>query len=268
MVRPKVVVGFPFYGDVIGAAKVAHLIPSTWMVADEDRIDLMEPVEASSSLLPDTFNTLLCHALFERDHGRCDLLAILHSDIAPCHFWLTKLWQLMRTYEAHAMSAVVPMKDQPPDRTSTAIGDRADWWTVKRHIRLADRHRLPETFSAEDVCQEDEVLLVNTGCLLLDLQQPWWDDCDGQGTPFCFDFCCKIEVDPLTRRRRHWCQPEDWRLSRMLADHDARVFATWGVPLGHHGKAVWNNQECTVPQQPVPRRGGTAAELYAAGRTL
>lgn len=231
--RPRVALLMPYYGGVsLGAARGLYARPT-----DGD-VDVVLVVDGSSSLLPHTFNQLLCSVLSHREERNITHLAMLHSDIAPCRGWLDVLYREMRTHNADLMSAVSPIKDQSPNpRTSTAIGSMAEMFRIYRYVHMSDRQRLPVTFGNSDVClpNSDQTLLVNTGCFLADLRKPWWDD-------FAFEFLTRIHRDPETGERIAEVCSEDWVMSRKFTTAGAKICATWAVPLVHHGVAEWSNQ--------------------------
>lgn len=228
--RPSVLVGMPRYGDVAAGAARGLYCPT------KGAVDVWRVAEACNSLTPNAFNDLLALALDARDAGAVTHFAMIHADVEPVGPWVDELWDEMRTTGADVVSAVVPIKedvDDPP--TSTAVGDGADPWLVKRRIKVSERAALPETFGPDDVCGPGEVLLVNTGLWLADLRHPAWDAFSG------FAIHTEIVRDGDGRRRGR-CRPEDWELSRHLHRHGAVVRATWRVPLVHRGAAGWGNR--------------------------
>ncbi len=204
---------------------------------DEDRVQIAGISVAITGSLPHAFNTPFAAALDSRDAGKATHLAMLHDDVAPVGYWVTQLWRAMRLYKADLISAVSPIKEEPPSKTSTAIGDRADRWLVKRYITLQERPKLPATFGAKDVCLPSEVLLANTGCWLADLRHSWWDEFAEVGG---FNQDSRITRNPDGTRCSEF-EPEDWRMSRFLQARGAIIACTWDVPLRHGGWSWWNN---------------------------
>ncbi len=204
---------------------------------EEDRFLIGGNAVVISGSLPHAFNSLLARALDSRDAGKSTHLAMLHDDVAPTGPWITQLWHTMRLSGADLVSAVVPIKEEPPSRTSTAIGDRADRWLIKRYITLQERPNLPATFGQADVCGPDEVLLANTGCWLADLRRSWWDEFADAGG---FNQDSRIVRNPDGTRSSEF-EPEDWRMSRFLEARGARIVCTWDVPLRHGGWSWWAN---------------------------
>ncbi len=168
---PRVYIACPEYGaanEHSVLARYAAIKPN----ADEDRVELAcDPKVASSSLLPRTFNMLFSEALDLRDKGEVTHFAMLHDDIWPENWWINTLWHEMQASGADVISAVIPIKDSPWWRTSTAIGLVDDPWVVPRYIRAQDRETLPMTFGPLNVCGPGELLLLNTGCWLADLRR-------------------------------------------------------------------------------------------------
>jgi hypothetical protein len=208
--------------------------------ADElDRVVAAQWRVCGSSLLPKSFNALICEAMDLRDAGKVTHFAMLHDDIWPDNYWINTLWREMRLTGADLVSVVSPIKDQPTYRSSTAIGLKSDPWVVPRYIRPGDRKALPTTFSGVHVCGPGEELLVNTGCFLADLRHDWWDEFCGAGG---FNFATRITREP-DGSRLSWIQPEDWRMSRFLAARGAKLAATYAVRLRHRGQAWWSNYD-------------------------
>jgi hypothetical protein len=229
---PRVAVVMPHYGDVSLKAARAFHNPSTRTNIDPSLfVEVATWIDSQSSITPDTFNHLLANALGLRDQGTATHLAMIHSDVEPEGPWLNALWCEMARTGADVVSSVIPIKNRS-GRTSTAIGDAGDRWAVKRFITLDDRDTLPATFTAEDCCGPGEVLLVNTGLWLADLRRDWWDG-------FAFQWHTRITKEGHARRT--WVRPEDWEMSRDLAEAGAKVAATWAVNVVHCGNGRWAN---------------------------
>lgn len=233
--RPRVAVVLPAYGDVnLGAAK-AYCAPNTHDLPDEDRVDIRVWHEAATSATGNCFNHLLGPVLDLRDQGVITHLAMIHSDVVPrWRGWVNTQWREMRLSGADLVSTVVAIKDRR-GRTSTAVGLRSDPWGAIRHVMLADRKKLPTTFTIEDVGDPaTEVLLVNTGMFLADLRHPAWDSFPG------FNLTTRLGRDSEGRRQPQM-RPEDWEMSRHLDACGARVAATWAVRCKHYGSYGWDN---------------------------
>lgn len=235
---PRVFIGQPqSHGqphEECSRAKFAAIDPRA---APPDRIEAGGNSVVISGSLPHAFNSLLAAGLDARDAGKVTHFAMLHDDVAPRGPWITQLWRAMRVSGADLVSAVVPIKEEPPGRTSTAVGDRSDDWLVNRYIWLGERATLPATFGQDDVCLPTEVLLVNTGCWLADLCKPWWDEFAEAGG---FNQASRIVRGPDGARASEF-EPEDWRMSRFLEARGCRICCTWDVPLRHGGWSWWAN---------------------------
>jgi hypothetical protein len=223
---PLVFLATPHYGAVsmglYGTLKYA--------VKDRSLIEVVREGQSASSVLPHAFNDLFAAALDCRDRGEVTHFAMAHADICARPGWLDTLYCEMWYHDAACVSAVVPLKDHR-GRTSTAVGLEADPWAA-RCLTMADRDRLPPTFGPGAVCKPGEVLLVNTGLMLLDLRWPGWDD-------FAFQFHTRITRTPAGRRADH--RSEDWEMSHYLHRHKAHYLATWKPKLDHEGSKKYPN---------------------------
>lgn len=235
---PKIYIGCPEYGRPEEHSVLARYTCKNPNPAEGEAVELCQPPRVvASSLLPRTFNTLFCEAMDLRDEGKCTHFAMLHDDIWPDNFWLNTLWREMRKAEADLVSVVMPIRDVPWWRSSTAIGLVDNPWVVPRYIRAEDREVLPLTFGPEDVCGPGEVLLHNTGCWLADLRRPYWDAFNEAGG---FNFDTRITRDE-NGKRLSWIQSEDWKMSRFIQSQGARAVATYAVTARHRGAAWWSN---------------------------
>lgn len=202
--------------------------------------------------LTHNFNTLLAQCLAWRDEGRLTHLAMVHSDVSAERGWADLLAEEMHLHSLVAISAVVAIKDPEDDRTSTAIGSKSDPWEPLRYVRRRDMGRLPVTFTGKDVCRgDDEVLLINTGLMLIDLRCEFWDS-------FAFKVYNRVLVQEDGTRRPQF-RPEDWEMSRELEAAGLRYGATWRPLVDHHGCRVWNNRPDEVGILTSGREGGRHA---------
>ena len=238
---PKVFLALPGYHNPAPQSVLARFtaVDQVNPPSEEDRVDMVRWRVAAGSLLPKSFNTPLCEAMDLRDAGEVTHFAMLHDDVWPDNGWITTLWREMRAHDADLISAVVPIKDAPWWRSSTAIGLKSDPWPIPRFIRAQDQATLPETFGPEHVCGDGEVLLVNTGCWLADITRPWWDEFVDAGG---FTFHTRT-TRGKSNERITWIQPEDWIMSRFLQERGARVMATYAVPIRHFGQCWWSNYD-------------------------
>ena len=224
---PRVVLVTPHYGNV------SMGLLSTIRSASRDRemICMVREATCSHSVLPKTFNDLFAISLDLRDNGVATHMAMCHSDIVAEPGWIDTLWYEMWHYKLDVISAVVPIKG-PTGRTSTAIGLKKDRWAVKRCVNLKDRETLGETFGAQQACQPGEVLLINTGLMLVDLRRDYWDR-------FAFQFHTRIRKTPGGRISE--ARSEDWEMSHDLAEIGAPYMATFKPRLRHEGLAKFAN---------------------------
>lgn len=232
---PKIAIGMPSYDGTARIAAARAVLTSATIPTDPPTLEIASVMDASGSLLPHIFNHLIAQAFADRDAGEVTHFAMLHGDIHPADGWLDVLWHEMQRTGSTAIAAVVPMKEAVENpKTSTAVGSQSNPWQPVKHYHLNDRHRLPITFGDEEVKQdhgEDALLLINTGCMLLDIQ----DEALWEG--FAFNF--KDRIIKQEGMYKPQVRPEDWEMSRFLQNRGARVQATWAVNLEHHGQAAW-----------------------------
>lgn len=234
---PRCILLAPRYGDEVVADAAMSRTNATRNddCPPEDRIDVAYNVSVKSSLINFGFNRLLVEALNKRDEDGVEFMAMCHSDIVAAPGWLNHLHHILRMRGDVLVSAVVSIKEPERMRTSCAVGGRNDCFDVRRYIGVADRHALPQTFSTRDVAQEDdEVLLVNTGLWIADLSWEGWDE-------FAFSSRDEIRINPATGRRQAYSAPEDWQMSRFLAERGAPYSATWAIQTHHYGPSIWDS---------------------------
>jgi hypothetical protein len=188
------------------------------------------------------FNQGLCFALNKRDEGLSTHLAILHADIsAP--WWVDILYDEMLATGADWIAAISPIKDVH-GTTSTAISCIDSPWNPWCRITMREIHGLPETFSVKDLGEEGKgyALLLNTGCMLIDLRKPWFKEVGDRGELAAhFEIRNRIVFIP----GKGWCaqtETEDWLLSRVLNEAGAKLFATRKVKLRHYGELPFTNE--------------------------
>ena len=232
--KPKVFVGLPFYGD----APVPCTLAAQVTLVNEQNVTMAGFGGQSISSLVNCFNRLWVDALNHRDRGEATHFAMIHADCQPEPGWVDKLWAAMKARPTAAViSAVNCIKEQSENpRTSTAYSPKGSRWGATRFIRYADRAeylaKYGPTFGPE-TCQEGEVFLINTGCMLIDLRRDCWDG-------FAWEQIAGIWRD----QDGVWAtdfEPEDWRMSRFLAERGIDYAATWAVRVVHHGAAQWPN---------------------------
>lgn len=185
--------------------------------------------QRASSLLAHGFNNLWCKALNER----FDYFAMLHADICPTHGWLDILMDEMKATGAEVLSCVVPFKEAT-GLTSTAIGDPAKTWKPRRRLTMTEIDDLPDTFDAADAGYPGDVLLVNSGCFLVDLSKPWCRATNEFGEAE-FHFTINDRIVNHRGQFKSEVESEDWFASRQWARMGVKVLATKKVILNHRG---------------------------------
>lgn len=201
------------------------------------KLDVIRLVASGGGSMMSLFNRCLAAALGTPGVSH---LAILHTDVCPDPWWLDTLYDEMEATRAAVMSAIVPIKN---DRgvTSTAAGyPWPSWWYDR--LTMAEVMALPETITIADLPPNASgcILLVNTGCMLIDLRHEWWGNRDYDDR---LQFCFRME-DRITRLKsgsyavEFW--PEDWRMSQYAAACGGVVAATRKVRL-YHGSAGCRN---------------------------
>ncbi len=184
------------------------------------------------------FNSLLTQCIQWRDDGKGTHMFMVHSDIEAERGCADLLAEEMHLYNLIAISGVIAIKDPDQDRTSTAIGSKSEPWEAKRYIHRRQYGKMPTTFTGADVCEnDDEVLLINTGLMLIDLRHPFWDE---------FAFNAPATILKKEGKRIPIFRPEDWEMSRELDRAGLRYGATWRPYAQHIGATTWDNRPMTV----------------------
>jgi hypothetical protein len=213
-----------------------------------------------NSLLARGMNMLYAQAQYQG----YDYFAMLHTDIAPEAGWVDRLWQVMVEHDADVVSAVSPIKSAE-GLTSTAIdlsrGPEVRDWHVRR-LTMREVMTLPETFSQADTVAagmnpDNRLLLVNTGCMLVDLHKPWVRETNEHGDLLCY-FSIRDGIQITRGRYDVRVIPEDWNFSRMVQQTSslAKVLATRAVKLRHWGDHGFDNYSAW---------GGLAEDNWRAG---
>lgn len=225
---PRVVMGMPFCKGIrCTRSEVAFRDKATSRPLWIDR------VMSDSSVLELSFNRFWDKALNDKEEHGATHAVMLHDDVCPEDGWLDTLLDEMERTGADVISCVVPIKS-PEGLTSTAIG----WGTGNpfRPLRRLTMHEvmtLPETFGREDVTLEGPPdLMVNTGCWIADLRQPWVESNVFRN------------VSRRVKSGGKWkteCLSEDWAFSCDLVRWGAKVLATRKVKLYHDNRAFNNH---------------------------
>lgn len=233
--KPRIVIGMPhrdgwaLYGATQRASVKASSQYTHW-ITDE-----------GNSVLTLTFNQLLATALNKRDEEGATHFAMLHNDIVPCQGWVDVLLEEMYSHNLDFVAAVVPIKNTY-GLTSTATDNLGYPWGVRR-LSMKEIFALPETFTAADVKHRDPdaPLLLNSGCTLLKLTEPWVSGLYYKQT----DRIARCQLDGK------WIAQsisEDWDFSRQLFARGCRLGATRKVSLYHqlpmyNNNSVWGEWE-------------------------
>lgn len=221
----KVYLGIPCYGNSVNEG---HL-NATSMASKKQQLQIIET--GSMSILTFNFNRLYAHALNARKQGITHF-CMLHDDIVPEAFWLEKMLELMAKHGADILSVVSPIKDNH-GLTSTALDEPMaenipQQWRVRRLTLHEVWNDYPGTFTADN-------LLVNTGCMLVDIRKDWADK---------LHFRFENAIIPSPRdpsKLEAVCMPEDWLFSRDARKLGAKIFATREIKIYHEGKARFGN---------------------------
>lgn len=235
-VKPKIVIGMPHrdgwacYGSARALAATPSQKYTRWIT------------DAGNSILTLTFNTLLAQALNYRDRQGATHFAMLHNDVVPVEpNWVDVLMEEMEKHDLDMISAVVPIKNEK-GLTSTATDHMGYPWGVRR-LTMTEIMELPETFTAADVKHREDgaCLLLNTGCWLMRITEPWM-------AGLCFRQTDRIVWCMSENGWAAQSQSEDWDFSRQMAARGCRLGATRKVKLFHqcpqfHNESAWGTEQ-------------------------
>lgn len=188
------------------------------------------------SLLANVCNEHYCDAL-----RKFRYFALLHADIVPERFWLDILVEELERHRADMCSAVVPIKDDNGD-VSIAIGNSRNPWDRKKRFSLKECQELGPTFTAADAGYPDDPLLLNTGCMVVDLDKPWVKKTNEYGE-LVVHFTINDRI--VLRQGPRLCvevESEDWFFSRRIWEQGGKCVATTKVKLKHFGSYGWSNE--------------------------
>jgi hypothetical protein len=233
--EPKIsiVTCMPCFGDI-------HPLASKGYFAEMSKVpgrQILRLDPAPCSNMAHGFNRALCFALNMKLKGEATHFAMLHADTVPDPWWLDTLYDEMVRTGAHWIAAISPIKDSH-GTTSTAIG-YTNRWNPWARITMHEAHALPETFSTEALGENADQLgfklLLNTGCMLIDLRPAYWDRVDDHGElePH-FEIRNRIVFVPGEGWQAQ-TETEDWMLSRILHGYGAKLVATRKVTVAHVG---------------------------------
>jgi hypothetical protein len=235
-----ILIGIPTYDDTVKAGL-------TQAIMQEGQTPGCPPYTVAfkaSSLLAFAHNSLLCTALNNR--SQISHLLINHADVVPDPGYLKTLYDEMLMTGAGVVSVLMPLKDRKGLTSTALLPDyaRADWAIrprtyTRQRVTMSEAMTLPETFGAAEVAQvfgkpaEGAALLVNTGLMLIDVQQPWAEQ-------------AHFEINDAIDRNADGkfiadVEPEDWNFSRQLAVLGVKVVCTRKVKAIHVGRANFPN---------------------------
>jgi predicted O-methyltransferase YrrM len=222
--KKVVCLGQPSYGQLTaGAARGFYR-------ASEDKLKVHANA-IQSSLLAQAFNILWCWMLNRRHNGDpVSYFAMLHADVEPEDWWLDKLVEELEAKGLDVLGAVAPIKDRRGVTSIAMAHDSGDPWRVHGRLTMREVHRLPETFTSEDV---GRTILLNTGCWVAKVGD-WCNQVH-------FTINDRIAFDAKRNAYVAECEPEDWFFSRLLHELGLKVGATRKVKLGHRGDTVFVN---------------------------
>jgi hypothetical protein len=214
---------------------------------------------SQSSALVFNMNRMFSQALNLREKHGLTWFAMLHSDIEPEHWWLDKMIEIAERNGADMLSAVVPFKDNS-GLTSTAIEhpgtDRFPY--MRLTMRQVLDKGFPKTFNTKMAIQAltnregnsftpllnpdlltpgvdapNANLLVNTGCMVMRIDQPWVEE-------LSFYNVDRMHRDEATGELGPYFEPEDWNFSRQVSQA-GHVMATTEVKVTHIGGGMYPN---------------------------
>ena len=240
--RKKVFIGMPGYSKNQTERDAWFALTHT---ASDNETLTTTCCQHCNSLLARGMNMLYAQAQYQ-DY---DYFAMLHTDIGPDAGWLDTLWTVMEESDADIVSAVSPIKSAD-GLTSTAIDlsrgpDVRDWHV--RRLTMQEVMQLPETFSQADTVAagfnpDNRLLLVNTGCMLVNLRKPWVREANNFGELLCY-FTIRDGIQITDGRYDVRVIPEDWGFSKTVQEVSpaAKVLATRAVKLRHWGEHGFDN---------------------------
>ena len=267
----KLVVSLPSYdGRALNRVPLMHLAR---------QVPNAIPIPTQTSLLAACFNITFCAAMRLRSEGYTHFLMCHDDIFPLHQNWFEELWGAYRDSGASLICAVSPIKSEKgltsigidvedvdaekearellekygnarmscvdeiqktiPDLEEQIIKAMTGYPARKRMFASAPRRlTLRECFKMPTTFTHPRILL-NTGCMLFDMREPWVDQAgrpDGPGKVF-FHIDDSIQWnngEPHTRGAS-----EDWNFTRMAraagCPHD-KIFATLAMPLEHVGQ--------------------------------
>ncbi len=224
MVEPqtfkKIMIGCPSHGGGYGKGAVMSLIDA-----------LTSPLEyfiginlLHGSCLCNNFNMLMVQAMKEN----FDYLVILHDDVGCLsRNWLGTLLDVMKESECVACCPTFRIKDYRSLTVSTVLKDNKPedyFYFDKMTLEQCEKEAGDKGWFFAD--------LINTGCLLIDLNHPVlkkWKESEGDSTVW---FHMEHKIMPEGE-----CVyfPEDYRFSRKIREYGGKVVAVNKIKTEHIG---------------------------------
>lgn len=221
----RVMVAMPGYGNQTGGAGRGFW-RSTRLPESQVRYE-----QSYGSLLAQNFNSQWCSALNERHQGnRLDYFAMIHADIEPEDWWLDTLIAELEERDLDVLGVAVPIKDQKGLTSIALAHESGDPWRIKQRLSMKEIHRLPETFTSEDV---GHPILLNTGLWVCRLGD--W------AKQVHFTINDRISFDTRLNQYVPQVEPEDWYFSRLCHELGLRIGCTRKVRLNHFGNMSFSN---------------------------
>lgn len=235
--KRKIFLGIPTFDFTVLGSTVTAVV-----AAKRDKETTMEFMIGGFSGLTANFNDLFVDALNRVKNDGVTHFAMLHGDIDPEAYWLDKLVAIMEAWDADVVSAISPVKDNR-GLTSTARENPDNPWYPIRYT-MREVFKMAPTFSTAEV----PGLLLNTGCMLIDLRKDWTKK-----------ICFRVEneiVQVAPGQFRANFMSEDWLFAREAAALGAKLVATREVKLRHIGGAAFDNHSAwgTLELDDVERR--------------
>lgn len=204
-----------------------NTMPYTQAITGQQSFGQIIPMESDISLLAMSFNRVWCEALKARQKGLISHFLLMHADICPLPskpVWLDVLYNVMVENNAEVVSVISPIKDSR-GVTSTGL-DTGDLWNPRRLTMKEVEAQEHDTFTHPQ-------LIVNTGLLLINMQNDWVNK-------ICFTIRDIIRWTAPTEEYPdgvpYPCvQPEDWDFSRQARDMGVKLYATKAVKITHQG---------------------------------
>lgn len=234
MTKPTVFLAMPHYSSQI------HLASAKAFFADAScgACDIVARRTCGGSLLAKSFNMLWAESLTANESDGVRYFVMLHADIGPEPNWVDSLVHLMEKHDADVISAVSPMKSVE-GLTSTAIDNPEDEFDPLYRLTIRDLGNLPSTFSASDVGHPAECLLINTGCMIVDMDKDWCHKrIDGR---LISTFSIDDAIRSVDGKYQVSVASEDWQFSRLVHREGGKLMATSEIQLTHYGEIGFRN---------------------------